>query len=230
MLLEANNVTKRFGSKLAVQGVTLNLERGKVYGILGPNGSGKTTFMKLVAGLLHPDLGEITVDGHKIGPKSKEIVSYMSTENYIYEFMKLNTVGQYFSDLFVDFDIETYTRIIKKLDLTEELKVGNLSTGQRNRVKLAVALARKCQLIMLDEPLNGIDLVSREKIIQCIISEIRPEQALLISSHLVSEIETILDDVIFIQEGNVILNAESEAVRTEQEKSVTEYYKEVYGA
>lgn len=230
MILESNRVTKRFGNNVAVDQVTLELEKGKVYGILGPNGSGKTTFMKLVAGLLRPDAGELTVEGDAIGAITKGKVSYMSTENYIYEFMKVRMVKSYFSDLFPDFNGETFDRIVDELGLREDDKVSNLSTGQRNRLKLAVALARESKLVMLDEPLNGIDLVSREKIIKCIINEIKPNQTMLISSHLVGEIESILDEVILIQNGAVILKGDSDALRGEKSMSISGIYREVFGA
>lgn len=229
-MLQIEGLVKRFASKAAVDHVSLQLEQGKIYGLLGPNGSGKTTLMKLVSGLLKPSEGQISVDGHDIGEKSKAAISYMPTENYIYEFMKVKMVRNYFKDLYKDFDVDTFNRLIMELDIKEEDKVGSLSSGQKNRLKLAVSLARRAKLVMLDEPLNGIDLISREKIIKCIINEADETQTILISSHLVNEIEQILDEVIMIKDGEIMLKGDSDDLRSERSMSITGIYKEVFGA
>jgi len=228
-VLSVNNLNKSFFSKRAVNNLNLQIEQGKIYGLLGVNGSGKTTLMRMISGLLKQSSGEIKVVDKVVGVESKEIVAFMPTDNYLYKFMKVKQLKQYYIDMYKDFDPDKFDELIKSMDISQEEKVSGLSTGMTGRVKLALTMARKAKLFLLDEPLNGIDPISREKIVECIVRESSDENTIILSSHLVSEMEQILDDVIFIKDGAVELVGNVEKLRTEKNKSIEEMFKEVLG-
>ena len=163
MILESREVTKKYGSKTAVNQVSLQLEPGLVYAMLGPNGSGKTTWMKMVAGLVKPTNGEILYQGTPIGKESKKEIAYMSTEPYFYNWMTVSDVGKYYEDFFEDFSMEKYRQMISRMELTEDMKAKKLSSGMMAKLKIAVTMAREARLYLLDEPLNGIDLLDYEE-------------------------------------------------------------------
>lgn len=227
-LLKAENVTKKYITKKALDGLNMTIEEGKIYGLLGPNGSGKTTFMKMAAGLIQPSSGNIEIMGEKIGKQSKKIVSYMPTSNHLPKWMKIKQCIGYFDDYFEDFDKEKAKDLINFMGLKEEQKVGALSTGMLGRLKLSLALSRDAKLYIMDEPLNGIDPVSREKIMEAILNACNEENTIIISSHLVKELESILDDVIFLGNGNVVLSGNAENFRIEKGMSIDQLYREVY--
>ena len=227
-MVEAKMVGKRYMRKQAVKDVSLVLEDGKVYALLGPNGSGKTTFMKMVAGLVKPTSGELYYDNGAIGVESKKKVAYMSTEPFFYSYMTVKHVGQYFEDFFEDFSMARYEDLIKRMDLNMEDKAKELSSGLAAKLKLAATLARDAQLYMLDEPLNGIDIIAREQILHTIVEAATEGKTLVISSHLVDELEAIVDSVVFMKQGSVVLSGDAEEVRVERGKSIVELYKEIY--
>jgi ABC-2 type transport system ATP-binding protein len=227
-MLISENLTKGFFKKKALSHVSCQLEKGKIYGILGPNGSGKTTFMKIAAGLIKPTSGTMTYDLESIGVNTKGKIVYMPTDLFIYGFMKIKTVGEYFNDFYADFDMDRYKELISFMDLDMEDKVKGLSTGMGSKLKIAAALSRKAELYMLDEPLNGIDIVAREKILHAIVETANESNTLLISSHLVDEMEKILDDVLFLKKGEIVLQGGAEDIRSEHGKSIVQLYKEVF--
>ncbi|MCT4621827.1 MAG: ABC transporter ATP-binding protein [Marinisporobacter sp.] len=227
-LLEGKNVKKKYITKKALDGLNITIKTGKIYGLLGPNGSGKTTLMKMIAGLLQPTSGEIYICEKRIGTETKKIVSYMPTSNHLPKWMKIKGCIKYFDDMFEDFDQEKAKETIKFMGLNEDQKVGALSTGMLGRLKLSLVLSRDAKLYILDEPLNGIDPVSREKIMETILNACDEEKTLIISSHLVKELERILDEVIFIDKGNVALAGNAEDFRIEKGMSIDELYREVY--
>ena len=227
-VLESIGVTKNYAGKAAVDNVSLKLETGLVYAMLGPNGSGKTTWMKMVAGLVKPGKGEILYKGKAIGKESKKEIAYMSTEPYFYSWMTVADVGRYYQDFFEDFDMEKYTKLIADMELRMEDKANKLSSGMAAKLKIAATLARAAKLYLLDEPLNGIDIIAREKIITTIINAVDDESTVVISSHLVDELEAVVDSVIFIKEGRNILQGEAEQLREQHSKSIVELYKEIY--
>ncbi len=227
-LLKAENISKKYITKKVLENLDLTIESGKIYGLLGPNGSGKTTFLKMIAGLIQPSHGKIEIMGNKIGKKTKEIVSFMPTNNHIPKWMKVINCIAYYNDFFADFDMEKSKEMIDFMGLKEEQKVGALSTGMLGRLKLSLALSRKAKLYVLDEPFNGIDPISREKIMDAILKICNEEVTLLISSHLVKELEKILDEVIFLGEGKVLLLGNVEDLRMEKGMSIDELYREVY--
>lgn len=227
-MVEAKMLGKRYMRKQAVKDVTLTIEDGKVYALLGPNGSGKTTFMKMIAGLVKPTEGCLSYNGEKIGVESKKHVAYMSTEPFFYAYMTVKDVGKYYADFFEDFSMERYEALISRMDLRMEDKAKELSSGLAAKLKLAATLARDARLYMLDEPLNGIDIIAREAIIRTIVEAAAAEKTILISSHLVDELEPIVDSVVFMKRGSVVLSGDAEEVRQERGKSIVDLYKEVY--
>ena len=182
--LETQNLSKHFGGVKAVDNANVELKKGKIYGLLGPNGSGKSTFMKLVGGLLHKTHGEIYAGGKKLGISSKAEIAYMPTEPYFYNYMKISTVGKFHGDFYPDFDPSEYKRLIKHMGLEMDMKLSALSSGMAAKLKLAAVMARDAKLFMLDEPLNGIDLVARDLIMGTIIKKADENNIMLLSSHL----------------------------------------------
>ncbi len=228
MLLRVENVTKKYMSKTAVNNVTTNIQLGKIYAILGPNGSGKTTFMKMVAGLVKPTSGTILYNNLPIGVESKKRVAYMSTEPFYYSYMKVRDVGKYYEDFFEDFDKHKFEELLKRMELNLNDKVKGLSSGMGAKLKIAATLARRAELYMLDEPLNGIDIIAREKIIETILEVARENSTILLSSHLVDELEKIIDYAIYIKNGAVILEGSKEKFKEDDGKTIVDIYKEVY--
>ena len=227
-VVELNNVSKTYFKKVALNQITLNFAKGKIYGLLGPNGSGKTTLMKIVAGLHKHTSGSVLVDDQPISYKSKAMVVFMPTENYLYPSMKVKTVLQYFRDMYQDFSIAKASGLLEKLELNAENKVSELSTGLNGRLKVALAVSRAAPVYLFDEPLNGLDPISR-KIVRNLIAEVAGDNnAVIVSSHLVSELEPILDRAILLKDGSVALNEGAEEIRIQKGKSVEELYEEVY--
>lgn len=223
-----HNLTKRFSHVRAVDDATITLESGKVYGLLGPNGSGKSTFMKMVAGLFHPSKGKIEVMGKPLSYRSKKYVSFMSTEQYFYDYMTVEMVGRFHRDFYEDFDEAEYARLVREMQLDMDMKVKSLSSGMAAKLKVAAAMARNARVFMLDEPLNGIDLVARDAVLSAIIQKADADNCLLISSHLIDAMENILDEVIFIKEGQIVLCGNAENIRESRGKSIVDLYKEVF--
>ena len=227
-MVEAKMVGKRYLGKQAVKDVDMIWEDGRIYALLGPNGSGKTTFMKMVAGLVKPTAGKLFYNGEKIGVESKKRVAYMSTEPFFYSYMNVKHVGKYYADFFEDFSMARYEELIARMDLKMTDKAKELSSGLAAKLKIAATLARDAQLYMLDEPLNGIDIIARESIIKTIVEAAGEGKTIVISSHLVDELEPIVDSVVFMKQGSVVLAGDAEEIRTERGKSIVDLYKEVY--
>lgn len=227
MMLECRELTKWFGSKEAVADLTLNLDKGKVYGLLGENGSGKTTWMKMVAGLTKPGRGEILYEGHPIGWRDKAKIAYMATEPFFYDFMKVSDVGEYYEAFFEDFDRRKYTETVGAMGLEPGMKVRNLSSGMSAKLKLAAALSRNAELYLLDEPLNGIDYKAREEIIGLILEEANGENTFVISTHLLEEVESFIEYAIFIKDGHLADKVNLESERMKSGRSLTELYTDI---
>ena len=228
-MLESKELTKMFGSKIAVDHVSMKLERGHVYAMLGPNGSGKTTWMKMAAGLIKPTSGQVFFQGEPVSLESRKHVAYMSTEPYFYTWMSVKDVGTYYADFFEDFSWERYRELLRKMELTEGLKTKSLSTGMMAKLKIAVTMARDAQVYMLDEPFNGIDLLARDEIRACILQYATEEKLMLLSSHLVEEMEAIADRAVFISEGRLVEQVDLETMRDEQGVSMADRYRQIYG-
>ena len=197
--------------------------------MLGPNGSAKTTWMKMAAALMKPTSGEVLYEGNPVGVASRRHVAYMSTEPYFYSWMTIRDVGQYYGDFFEDFSPKKYDQLIREIDLEPGMKTRTLSSGMMAKLKIAVTMARDARVIMLDEPLNGIDLLAREDITRSITEAAGEDKAILVSSHLVDELETISDYAIFIKNGHLIEVDNIEESRAEAGKSIVDRYREIYG-
>ena len=227
-LLEIKNLTKKYYNKIALENVNLNFEGGKIYGLLGPNGSGKTTLMKVIAGLHKESKGEILINGQPVSYKTKAIVSYMPTENFLIDSFKVSGIVDYYKDMYKDFDKDKCLNLIKKLGVDINAKVSALSSGLLAKVKLALTLSRDAAIFMLDEPLNGIDIIAREAIIDTIVNSYDEDKIIIISSHIVDEIEKLFDNVVFIKETKVALAGNAEDLRIEKQMSIENLYKEIY--
>jgi len=227
-LVKTSNLVKSFGTIRAVDDVSVSLQSGKIYGLLGPNGSGKTTLMRLIAGLFYPTKGSIDILSKKISVESKDSIAYMPTESFFYDYMKIKDVKRFFIDFFRDFDQLKFDELIKKMDLSEDMKITALSSGMNAKLRVAVTMARKAKVYLLDEPLNGIDLIARDAIMSAIIDGANEDNAVVISSHLIDIMENVLDDVIFIRKGKIVINENAEDAREKHGKSIANLYKEVY--
>lgn len=228
-MLESKEVTKVFGSKTAVDHVSLKLEKGHVCAMLGPNGSGKTTWMKMAAGLIKPTSGQVFFNGQPVSVESRKHVAYMSTEPYFYTWMTVKDVGKYYEDFFEDYSAERYQSLLGRMGLTEDLKTKALSSGMMAKLKIAVTMARDAQVYMLDEPFNGIDLLARDEIRACILDYATQDKLLLLSSHLVEEMEAIADQAVFISEGRIVEYTDLETMRAERGISMADRYRQIYG-
>ncbi|MBO4836521.1 MAG: ABC transporter ATP-binding protein [Clostridia bacterium] len=228
-MIESRQLTKKFGAKAAVDRVDLKLEPGHVYAMLGPNGSGKTTWMKMAAGLMKPTSGEILFDGMPVGVDSRRKVAYMSTEPYFYPWMNVGDVGRYYQDFFDDFSMDKYDRLLKVMELEKDMKTRSLSSGMMAKLKIAVTMARSAQVYLLDEPFNGIDLLARDEIRTCILQEAAADNVLVLSSHLVEEMEAISDKAVFIKEGRLVEVRDLEDMREKDHVSMADRYRAIYG-
>ncbi len=227
VVLKTSKLSKLFGGKYAVKEADIMLEAGKIYGLLGPNGSGKSTLMKMVAGLFHPQNGKITVLDIPAGTETKKYVAFMSTEQFFYGYMTIRQVGGFYNDFF-DFDMKKYERLAKGMELEMDMKVSSLSSGMAAKLKVAATMSRNASIYMLDEPLNGIDLIAREVIITSIIEQLNENNVILISSHLINVMENILDEIILIKNGSIVFRDAAENIRMKRQKSIVEIYKEVF--
>ena len=228
-MLDCVNVVKRYGGKFAVNGMSVAIEDAHIYGLLGPNGSGKSTSMKMAAGLIVPDEGEMRLDGVKISAETKKHIAYMPTEGYFYSYMKIKDAGRYYQDFFDDFDAQQFEKLTADMDLEMNMKVRNLSSGMMAKLKIAVTLSRKAELYLLDEPLNGIDLLARDEVVNTILTNMSDNASVVISSHLVEELERIIDKAIFMKDGQIVLMGDVEEIRQERGESVTDLYRQIYG-
>lgn len=228
-ILEVKNLTKKYKNhKNALTGINLEIKRGKIVGLLGPNGSGKTTLIKSIVGLLRPDSGEILIDGHKPGVYTKSIVSYLPDLNYLPRWMKVKDAVEFFGDFYEDFDKEKSVKLLDFMKLDPNQKIRECSKGMSEKLQLALVLSRNAQLYVLDEPIAGVDPVAREKILDAIVEFYNEDSAVIITTHLVTDIERIFDDIAFIKEGGIILYQEAEKLRIERNQSIDELYREVF--
>ena len=207
----------------------LDIKMANYHVLAGPNGSGKTTLMKVIADLHKQSAGEVIICGEKPSHLTRAYVAYMPTENFVYGWMRVKDAVSFYKDMYKDFDLNRATDLLKFMELDMNQRVSSLSTGQRARLKITLVISRRARIYMLDEPLNGLDPISRTKIKECIIEQFNAEGVMLISTHLVNEIEQILDEVIFLNEGRVILEGETETLRIQHGKSLEDIYREVYG-
>ena len=227
-ILECKNLSKRYGKVSALEDVNLSIEPGRVVGLLGPNGSGKTTLIKLVNGLLTPSAGEVLVEGQRPGPLTKAAVAYLPDRDYLADWMSVEEQIRFFADFYKDFDRDKAMEMLLRLDIDPKQKFKALSKGTREKVQLILVMSRKASLYLLDEPIGGVDPATRDYILDTIIRNYNPSAAVVISTHLIADVEQVLDAVIFIQNGHVTLQSSVDEIREEKGKSVDAYFREVF--
>lgn len=229
-LIEANHLTKQYDRKKApaLNELSLAIPSGRITGLLGPNGSGKTTLIKLINGLLLPTSGTITINGLAPGTASKAVISYLPERTCLQSSMKVQELVEFFADFYADFSTEKAYGMLSSLDIDPSARLKTLSKGTREKVQLILVMSRNAQLYILDEPIAGVDPAARDYILKTILSNYNENATILISTHLITDIENILDDVIFIRNGHVFLYAPAERIREEKGKSLDAYFREVF--
>ena len=227
-LLKITNVTKKYHHFKALNNVSMTLESGKIIGLLGPNGSGKTTLIKIINGLLKDYEGEVLVDGKNVGIDSRKIISYLPDENYFQDWMYIKDVLSIFSDLYEDFDKENRLTLMNRFKLDKGMKIKEMSKGMKEKFQLSLVMSRKAKLYILDEPIAGVDPAAREVILDVILNNYEEDALVLISTHLISDLETIFDDVVFLKDGEIVLHQSTEDLRLERKQSIDEAFREVF--
>ncbi|MCI9126064.1 MAG: ABC transporter ATP-binding protein [Eubacterium sp.] len=228
VLFECKDLKKKYGKKEALKGISLQIESGQIVGLLGPNGSGKTTMIKLANGLLTPSSGEITINGNKIGVETKKRVSYLPERTYLNNWMKVKEMINYFADFYLDFDCDRAYDMLNKLNINPNDKLKTMSKGTKEKVQLILVMSRNADVYFLDEPIGGVDPAARDYILNTIISNYNPESTVIISTHLISDIEKVLDDVVMIKDGQLVMHKKVDEIREEYGKSVDEVFREVF--
>lgn len=227
-ILECKNITKWFGSVKALSDVNFQIEPGRIVGLLGPNGSGKSTLIKIANGLLVPDDGSLTICGQSVGIATKTAVSYLPDKNYLSDWMKVSQIVDYFHDFYENFDRNKAYEMLQRLEINPSLKLKTLSKGTKEKVQLVLVMSRKASLYLLDEPIGGVDPAARDYILNTILTNYNEDGSILISTHLISDIEQVLDDVIFLQKGTVSMVSSVDDIRATYQKSVDDLFREVF--
>ncbi|MBQ3287279.1 MAG: ABC transporter ATP-binding protein [Firmicutes bacterium] len=227
-LLEARALTRSFGRNVALSGLDLRLAPGHIVGLLGPNGSGKTTLMKLACGLIKPTAGQIFIEGEKPGPASKNKVAYLPDTSYLNDNMRVRDIVEMYADFYADFDREAAFGLIRDLKVDEGARLSTLSKGTREKVQLVLVMSRRAKLYLLDEPIGGVDPAAREYIINTIIGNYHPESTVLISTHLIYDVEPVLDHALFLKEGRIVMEGGVDELREESGKSLDALFREVF--
>ena len=227
-IVEFEGVYKKFGDKEVFKDLNLNISKGKIVGLLGPNGSGKTTMIKMINGLTQCDKGKVKINGLKPSVKTKEIISYLPDRNHLNEDMRVKEVLKFFSDFYKDFDMKKAKDMIEKLNIDINEKIKSMSKGTKEKVALILAMSRNAKLYILDEPIGGVDPASRAYIIKTILKNYNEDSTLLISTHLINEIENICDEVIIISNGKIILKGEVDDIRENKGMSIDALFKEEF--
>ena len=227
-LLEINNLNKSFDNKEILKDINLSIQRGKIIGLLGKNGVGKTTLIKLINDLLTPTSGEILIKGQKIGVETKKVISYLPERTYLNKQMKVSEVISYFEDFYDNFDSEKAKKLLKDLDLDINQKLARMSKGMQEKVQLVLVMSRNADLYVLDEPLGGVDPATRDYILDTILSNFNENASVIISTHLISDIEKILDEVIFIDKGQIVLQSDADKLRKKEKSSIDEIFRRMF--
>lgn len=227
-ILECKNLTKAFGTKIALNNLNLSIGRGKIVGLLGPNASGKTTLIKLCNELLTPTSGEILIGGHKPGIETKKIISYLPERTYLNDWMRVSDIINFFKDFYSDFRPDKAYDMLSKLNINPMDKIKTMSKGTKEKVQLILVMSRDAELYLLDEPIGGVDPAARDYILDTILNNYNENATVIISTHLIADIEKILDEIIFIKEGQVLLTKTVDEIREESGKSVDSLFREVF--
>ncbi|MDD3306889.1 MAG: ABC transporter ATP-binding protein [Acetobacterium sp.] len=227
-ILSTKNLTKSYGKKTALSNINMEIQRGRIIGLLGPNGSGKSTFIKLAAGLLVPTEGEITIDGDVPGVDTKAKVSYLSERTYLNDWMRVSEIIAFFEDFYTDFNRIKAENMLKDLNINPDDRLKTMSKGTKEKVQLILVMSRQAQLYLLDEPIGGVDPAARDYILNTIITNYKEDASVIISTHLIADIEQILDDIIFINQGELVLSSSVDEIRETHNKSVDGLFREVF--
>lgn len=227
-ILKIENLTKKYGNKVALNSISFDLEEGQLLGLLGPNGSGKTTLIKIIAGFIKKSSGSVKICGEEPGLKTKSFVSYLPDKNFLPGWMRIKDARDYYRDFFNDFNKSTFSDMIKVMKLDEKMKITELSKGMEEKLNLSLILSRDARLYLLDEPIGGVDPVARDMITESIIDKAFQNKTIILSTQLVRDIESVFDDVLFLNDGNIIIKENVEKIREEHGMSVDEYFKEKY--
>ncbi len=227
-VLETRALSKRYGATLALNNVDLSLPKGKIIGLLGPNGSGKTTLLKIVAGLLTPTTGIVLADGQPVGEATKSLISYLPERTYLPDWMTVEDCLDYFQDFYADFDIQRAREMLSRLNVPANKRMKQLSKGTREKMQLVLVMSRRAKLFLLDEPIGGVDPATRDYILDTIIGNYDNEATILISTHLIADVEKVLDEFIFLKEGVITMHDTTDNVRETQGKSLDELFREVF--
>ncbi|MDR0316241.1 MAG: ABC transporter ATP-binding protein [Treponema sp.] len=228
LALECRNLSKRYGKFTALDEVNLKLKSGRITGLLGPNGSGKTTLIKLANGLLQPSTGEMTVYGNPIGPQSKALVSYLPDRICLEPVMRVRDTMDFYADFYEDFSRDSASAMLNDLNIDPAKRLKTLSKGNKEKVQLILVMSRKAQLYLLDEPIGGVDPAARDYILNTILANYNKNAAVLISTHLIQDVEQVLDDIIFLKNGKVALEGSADDIRAEKNMSIDSLFREVF--
>jgi len=229
-ILECRNLTKSYKRNYPVlKDLNIVIPKGRIIGLLGPNGCGKSTLIKLVSGILQPDSGEILVDGLPVGEQTKALISYLPERTYFNSWMRVSQLIEYFSEFYADFDAECANRLMNDLGINPKSKLKSLSKGTKEKVQLILVMSRKAKLYLLDEPIAGVDPAAREYILSTIVSNYNPEASIIITTHLIADVEQVLDDFVFLTYGgNILKSGNAEEARNESGKSLDALFREVF--
>lgn len=227
-LVNIKNLSKSYGEKKVLDNINLTITNGKIVGLLGKNGAGKTTLIKLINDLLTPTEGKILINGKSVGVETKKIISYLPERTYLNKQMKVVEVLDYFSDFYDNFDKGKTLKLLKDLDLDVNMNLSKMSKGMQEKVQLVLVMSRSADLYILDEPLGGVDPATRDYILDTILSNFKENASVIISTHLISDIERILDEVVFIDKGKIILQSEADKLRTKESASIDEVFRRMF--
>ena len=227
-ILQCKNLSKKYGATEALKGIDLDLDAGKIVGLLGPNGSGKTTFIKLANGLLKPSEGEILIGGRRPGRETKAMVAYLPDRDFLPDYMSVSQLIKYYSDFFEDMDEAKAEEMLRSLELDRDMKLKKMSKGTKEKVQLILTMSRDARVYFLDEPIAGVDPAARDYILRTIITNYNPDALVVISTHLIADVENVLDDVVFIKDGSIVLHKDADAIREDESKSIDRLFREVF--
>lgn len=227
-LIKCEGLVKKYGNMTALSDFSIEIPEGRIIGILGPNGSGKTTFIKLLCGILKPEAGTIRIDGKEVGIESKKVVSYLPERPYFSSAVKVRDTLDFFEDFYGDFERETALYMLSTLQIDLKSNIGSMSKGTREKLQLVLVMSRKAKVYLLDEPIGGVDPAARDFILKTILTNYNEDASVLISTHLISDVEKVLDDVVFIKQGRLVFYKSVDEIRMEEKKSVDTLFREVF--
>ena len=228
VIFECRDLVKSYGKVTALKGISLQLESGRIVGLLGPNGSGKTTLIKLANRLLQPTSGQILIDGNVPGVKTKAVIAYLPDKDYLPDWMKTSGLLDFFGDFYSDFDRQRAEEMLDSLDIPRDQSLKKMSKGTREKVQLIMTMSRRAKVYLLDEPIAGVDPAARDYILRTIIQNYDPEALVLISTHLIADVESVLNEAVFLKKGEIVLHKSTDDIREETGQSVDEYFREVF--